>query len=293
MFTRYILLLALIFNLLLTGLAKGQDKRKSVIPLESAIQVFSKSIENVQKIDEYSGMLVNRERNRDGILQEWNFWRLKVRSHSKQISACNLKPRRGTELLFQKGKHDDKILVYHGGKGCGYRWARIDPTSKTAICNLRYPFPEKNILNLSNHYLAYLKKLQNRKGVEVRRLNNCKINKRCSSKLEVILNANFKLKFSKLEIYFDKEYQIPVRFAGYGLQKPDSQEPLLIEEYTFVDLNISPAFTDREFVDVFASRTPRRQSLNQNKGEHHFLVLWSSVKVMSEFIARLGLHCLL
>ncbi len=292
MVTRNFLLIAMILNLLHPVFVIGQDNGKAAARIESAIQTLSKAIENVQQIDEYSGMLVYREHSQDGVLLEPNFWKLKVRSNSTQIYCRNLKPWRGTEVLFQKGKHDDKILVNCGEVyGCCIRLTRMDPTNAKSLCNLRYSFPEKNIYGLSKHYLAYMKKIKNRMAGKVRILNNCKINKRSCSKLEIRLNANTKLQFSKLEIYIDQEYQIPVRFVGYGWQKSDTQKPPLIEEYTFVNLNISPAFTDHEFVETFASRTLRRQALDQTKGEHHFFALWQWTTVMNEFVTRLGLPC--
>ena len=55
--------------------------------------------------------------------------------------------------------------------------------------------------------------------------------------------------FHIAQIYIDKALNVPVRYAAYTWPEAAGEKPLLLEEYTYVNMKLNVGLTDADFDD--------------------------------------------
>ena len=53
--------------------------------------------------------------------------------------------------------------------------------------------------------------------------------------------------FHKAQVFIDDELNIPVRYVAYDWPSTPGGKPILMEEYTYVDVVLNVGLTDRDF----------------------------------------------
>jgi Protein of unknown function (DUF1571) len=53
--------------------------------------------------------------------------------------------------------------------------------------------------------------------------------------------------FHKVKLYIDKELDVPIRFEAYDWPARPGVEPLLMEEYTYMNLRLNVGLRERDF----------------------------------------------
>jgi hypothetical protein len=53
--------------------------------------------------------------------------------------------------------------------------------------------------------------------------------------------------FNVARIYLDDELQIPIRYEAYDWPEQQGADPVLLEEYTYLNLKLNQGFTDADF----------------------------------------------
>jgi outer membrane lipoprotein-sorting protein len=59
--------------------------------------------------------------------------------------------------------------------------------------------------------------------------------------------ATAKLKACLIRVFIDDELQLPTRYEYYEWPRADGAAPVLMEEYTYLDVRLNPGFTDADF----------------------------------------------
>jgi len=85
---------------------------------------------------------------------------------------------------------------------------------------------------------------------EVKFIEGAKINPgnricTCIQVVHPIPRRNFL--FNMARIYVDEELNLPVRYEAYDWPKVAGEEPVLTEEYTYINLKLNNGFTDADF----------------------------------------------
>jgi len=112
----------------------------------------------------------------------------------------------------------------------------------------RYPITEVGILNLTRRLVEVGESDRKFGECEVREYPNAKINDRTATCIEVkhpVPRGNFRYHLAR--IYIDDELNIPIRFEAYDWPKENGGEPLLLEEYTYVNVKLNVGLTDVDF----------------------------------------------
>jgi outer membrane lipoprotein-sorting protein len=66
-------------------------------------------------------------------------------------------------------------------------------------------------------------------------------------------------------IYFDDELKIPIRYEAYDFPTQEGGKPVLLEEYTYLDVKVNNGFTDKDF-EIFR-KPSSTQKASCNFGE--------------------------
>ncbi len=227
-------------------------------PLDRALEIAENGLINIREnIRDYKAILVKRERI-NGELLDPEFMAIKIRNARDSgsvkvpfsIYMNFLKPQsmKGREVIWVQGRNDNKILAHESGLKSLIGTLRLEPTGSLAMTGNRYPIYEAGIENLVAKLLEKGERDRAAGPCEVKYVSNTKINKRNCTMIEVThAQKKAPYEFHKAQIFIDDELQIPVRYASYLWPEVPGEKPPLLEEYTYVNVELNLGFTDRDF----------------------------------------------
>jgi len=231
---------------------------KAPHPLDRALEIAESGLANIRgNIRDYTAIMVKRERV-NGELLDPEFMSVKVRnSHSSagkevpfSIYMKFLKPRavKGREVIWVKGRNEGKIIAHDAGAIRGLITVHLEPTGSFAMAGNRHPIYEAGIENLVKKLIEKGTRDRSAGPCKVRYVNNTKINKRSCTMIQVThAEKKAPYEFHKAQIFIDDELQIPVRYASYLWPSSPGEKPPLLEEYTYVNVELNVGLTDRDF----------------------------------------------
>lgn len=248
------------------------DKNSQPHPLDEAIAIANEALVRIRTdIKDYKCLLVKRERVA-GKLGDHEYMFAKIRNRKEEdgklitpfaIYLYFVKPEsvKGRECLYVEGENSGKMIAHEGGAAARLLpsvW--LAPDGPIAMRGNLYPITEAGIENLIVKLIERGDRDRKRDECKLEFRENAKINGRACRIMEVVhptRRAYFD--FNLAQIYIDKEYQLPVRYAAYSWPQGQDHNPEpkpsdneLIEEYTYMKLELNPGF---EAVD-FESKNP-------------------------------------
>jgi len=226
-------------------------------PLDRAIEMAHNGFDHIQRdIFDYTAIMVKRERV-ENTLGDPEYMRIKIRNPRKvnnvdvpfSVYMKFLKPKdvAGREVIWVNGENDGKLIAHESGI-LGIKRFHLDPDGWVAMKGQRYPIYEAGIENL---VAKLIEKAERDRGMglcEVNYVEGAKINGRNCTLIEVmhpVRKAPFD--FHKAKIYIDKEYNIPIRYAAYDWPTTEGGKPQLIEEYTYIKVQLNVGLENEDF----------------------------------------------
>lgn len=228
-----------------------------------------------RQVRDYRGKLVMRERIQ-GLLQPREFMDFKIRHRHVEKSgravpfSVYLNYRspskvKGREVLFVEGANDGKMVATRGGgKALNDITLWLPPTSARAMRGKHYPITDFGVMNLTRRLIEYgtdEMELEAGRDAQVRFTKGAKIDKRPCVMIEVKHpERRAGLHYHVARIFVDEEHQVPVRYAAYSWPPEKGELPLLMEEYTYLNLELNVGFSDADFDATnseYAFREPR------------------------------------
>lgn len=227
-------------------------------PLVPVLEIANGGLERLRAIRGYSATLVKRERIADKLLDP-QYMFVKIRHEQKvggrlvvpfSVYLYFLRPEdiKGREVLYIRGRNNGKLLAHEGGEILGLVSAWLDPRGRLAMTDNRYPITEIGILNLTERLIEAGEQGLQYDECEVKIVDNAKINGRPCKCIQVVhprRRAHFR--FYRAQIFIDKELNVPVRYASWLWPENSGGEPVLLEEYTYLNLKINDGFADADF----------------------------------------------
>jgi len=227
-------------------------------PLDRALEIAEDGLERIRtEIRDYKAIMVKRERIRGELSdQEWMVVKIRNRRDAANdptpfsIYMKYLRPSsvKGRELIYVEGENQNKILA-HEGRGVGSLLTlKLDPDGSMAMQNARHPIYKAGIENLVKELLEKGCRDRDAGMCEVKYIEETAINKRPCSMIQVKHNEKCEpYEYYVAQIFIDKELQIPVRFVAYDWPKAPGERPQLLEEYTYIDVELNVGLTDDDF----------------------------------------------
>jgi len=155
---------------------------------------------------------------------------------------------KGREALYIKGQNNGKLLGHEGGRLRMIPAVWLLPDSKLAMRNNRYPITEVGMENLIRRLIEVAEEDSKYGECEVQFFENANINGRqckCIQVIHPVPRKNFR--FHKAQIFIDKELNLPIRYASWSWPTKKGGAPVLLEEYTYLNLKLNCGFTDVDF----------------------------------------------
>ena len=226
-------------------------------PLDKAVSIAEAGLENIQaNVFDYTALMVKRERVK-GTLGDVEYMRIKVRNERQTengfvpfaIYMSFLKPKavKGREVIWVRGQNENKLSAHETGM-IGFKTFHLDPDGMLAMRGNRYPIYEAGIENLVVRLIEKATRDRAAGDCQVQYLEGAKINNRSCSMIEVVHNERrAPYEFHKAQVFIDDEMNLPVRYASYDWPSTPGGKPILMEEYTYVDIVTNVGLTDRDF----------------------------------------------
>jgi hypothetical protein len=220
-------------------------------PLEPALDRAYKALKDLNSnVKDYTATLVKRERV-DGDLTEYEYMFTKIRHQPFSVYMYFLKPadKVGREVIYVAGKNEGN-LVAHEEQGIKKLIGPVSlkPNAPLAMQGNRYPITEVGIMNLTRRLIEVGESDRKYGECDVKHTPNAKVNGRVCTLVQVthpVPRKNFR--YHKALIYIDDELNIPIRFEAYDWPSQEGGQPILLEEYTYVNIKLNAGLTDADF----------------------------------------------
>jgi hypothetical protein len=222
-----------------------------VHPLDAAVEVARKGLAGIEGgIQDYSATVVKRERI-DRKLGEHEYMFAKIRHAPFSVYLYFLGPDsvKGQEVIYVDCRNDGNMLA-HAGSGVKAMVGTVSlkPQSMLAMSGQRYPITELGVENLTKRLLEVAEYDKQFAECEVNFFPGAKVNGRvctCIQVMHPVPRKNFR--FHLARVFIDDELQIPIRYEAYDWPTEAGGQPLLMEEYTYMNVKINNGFTDADF----------------------------------------------
>jgi hypothetical protein len=222
-----------------------------VHPLVPALELAQKGLGNmVTNIQDYSCTVVKRERV-DNVLREHEYMFAKVRQRPFSVYLYFLGPDsvKGQEVIYVTGANDGNMLA-HAGSGVRAMVGTVSlkPQSMLAMQGNRYPVTEIGMENLARRLVEVAEHDKQFGECEVNFYPNAKVNGRvctCVQVVHPVPRRNFR--FHLARVFIDDELTLPIRYEAYDWPQEPGGPPVLMEEYTYMNVKINQGFTDADF----------------------------------------------
>lgn len=226
-------------------------------PLDRAIDMAKDGLTHIQSnVRDYSAIMVKRERI-DGVLGCPEYMKMKIRCPRTvsgqdvpfSVYLKTLKPRQaaGREVVWVQGQNGDKLCAHETGL-LGMKRFYLEPTGWVAMQNSRYPIFDAGIENLIIKLIEKANFAKQNGHSVVNYRDNAEIMKRKCFLIELINEQQREGdEFHKAHVFIDKELNLPVRYVAYDWPATPDGKPEVIEEYTYVKINVNQGYTDIDF----------------------------------------------
>ena len=229
-------------------------------PLDPAIKLAQDALVTFrQNVNDYNAIVVKRERI-NGTLGDHEYMYVKIRNERKKNGKAQpfsvymyfLKPEntKGREVLYVKGNNNGKMLAHEGKNNILHRFGSIwlKPDGPIAMKGQRYPVYELGIENLIVKLLEKGHRDRKRGECQVEFRKGAVVNGRRCTMLQVthpVPRPYFD--FHIAQIYIDDQLNVPIRYAAYLWPNKKGGKPQVLEEYTYIKLELNPGLTDKDF----------------------------------------------
>jgi hypothetical protein len=220
-------------------------------PLEPALELAQRGLAQLRaNVKDYSCTMVKRERV-DGKLGEHQYIFLKVRHEPFSVYLYFLAPDdvKGQEVIYVSG-HNDGNMLAHAGSGVRAMVGTVSlkPDGALAMQGNRYAVTEIGVENLAKRLVEVAQHDKQFGECEVNFYPNAKVNGRictCVQVVHPVPRRNFR--FHLARVFIDDELLIPVRYEAYDWPHEEGGQPVLMEEYTYMNVKVNNGFTDADF----------------------------------------------
>ncbi len=218
-------------------------------PLMPAIRWARQEIENIRRIEDYSAIMVKRERI-GGELAEEEYAFVKIRHRPFSVYMRFLHPPniRGQEVIWVEGANNGKMWARGTGLKRVFGTVSLSPTSPLVMQNNRYPITDVGILRLVERIIEVAEHDAQYGECEVTYYPGAKINDRpclCIQVVHPVPRTTFRFHIAR--VFVDEELRVPVRYESYDWPKQPGSSPLLLEQYTYLNIRLNNGFTDLDF----------------------------------------------
>jgi hypothetical protein len=219
-------------------------------PLKRAIDLARAAMDQVQRVEGCTFILVKRE-HVDGKLTGHEAVFMKVRSRPFSVYAHTLGPvqPKGREAIYVEGRNGNKAQVHVTGfqhKLLGTM--SFDPKDPNMMEGSRYPMTTAGFQNMMTSVLQMYEAEAKHAENDVQIFTGAKVDGRactCVQNSHPVRKPEFF--FQMTRVFYDEQTGLPIRWEAYDWPSRPGEQPPLVEEYTYRNVQLNPGLTDADF----------------------------------------------
>lgn len=240
------------------GPKAASNEQMGTHPLDSVLELARDALARMQnEVDDYTGRLIKRERIK-GVLGSEVQMQFKIRTRresegkvtrplSAYLKFIEPKSARGREVIWTEGANGNKLIGHEGGY-LNLMRVELEPTGMLAMMDNKYPITEIGLTRLVEKLIE--------KGERDRLVGPCEVqiiedqhvgDRNCRLIQVTHPQPDPRYDFHIAQIFIDTERMIPLRYAAFLWPKEVGGEPLLEEEYTYLDVKLNVGLTNADF----------------------------------------------
>lgn len=247
---------ASVFGALLTALLApislaDETEKPTEHPLVPVLKIAENGLNHIDdSVPGYTATLVKKERIA-GELGSTQTMFIKVRHNPFSVYMRFYSPEKvkDDEVIFIEGKNDGKLTA-RAGHGLRRRvgMVSLDPDSPLAMEGHRYPITMLGMRTLTKRLMDVGSQELKYDEISVKITEGAKINGRPCTVIHATHPEPRKhFRYHVARIFVDDELQMPVRFEAYLWPKTAGGRPVVVEQYTYLNIEIRDDLTDHDF----------------------------------------------
>lgn len=229
------------------ALPADELKQASATTLDEALEIISESHRSISQVQDYVCDFVKQERVGGSLLKP-QLIRMKARTNPHCIYFSFQTVHQGREAIYHPARFSDKIIAHEGGwKGYLAGTMHLDPTGRMAMSDNRHPVSQagldKMITRIHENWHRHLQPhhvVRIERGVMVDNRSTTMVQTRHGRRED-------EFEYHVVQVYFDDEHRLPIRFVGYDWPHRTGESPMLVEDYRFRNLRLNVGLSDRDF----------------------------------------------
>jgi hypothetical protein len=232
-----------------SGARAGEPALPAEHPVMPALRWAKAAVPRMEAIQDYSCVFIGRERA-DGVLGPHKSLRLKIRHRPFSVYVHFDAPQdvRGQEVIYVAGQNNGKLLAHGVGLKALFGTVSLDPQGEIAMQGSRHPITEVGLANFARRMVRVLENDVRDPQYDVKYFQRTKIHGRSSTCMQFVHPVQGQgIPYYMARVYVDDELNVPVRGETYLWPTQRGGEPVLIQEYTYLNLRFNNGFTDRDF----------------------------------------------
>jgi len=242
--------LACLLTASLTGaaVAQGDEAAKpGEHPLKAALKLAKQAEEAASEMKDYRAVFTKREMVKGQMYASQMQMKLRQEPFSVYLRFINPE-HAGREVLFVEGRNNNQMLAHETGIKALVGTVALDPQGEMALAEARYPVTRIGVQNLASGVLAQWERESGFGECDVKYYPEAKIGEQpvivVESSHPVRRNQ---FKFALTRLWLDKETRMPVRVQQYDFPPVPGGQPVLVEEYTYTNIEPNVQLTDADF----------------------------------------------
>ena len=226
--------------------------------LEPVLALARRTLSRMQdEVDDYTGRMFKRERI-NGTLGSEVQMEFKIRTRretdgklsrptSAYLKFLEPKSARGREVIWTEAANKNRLTGHEGGF-LNLMRVELEPTGMLAMMDNKYPITEIGLTRLIEKLIEKGERDRKVGPCEVRIAEDQRVGDRVCQLIQVTHpERDPRYDFYIAQIFIDTQRMIPLRYAAFLWPQKAGGEPLLEEEYTYLDVKLNVGLTDTDF----------------------------------------------
>ena len=224
----------------------SDEAEKKEHPLVPAIKYAKTCLEKVESLPGYEATFWKKEVVGSSTVS--HKMKLKIRHKPFSVYLYFLDPHEGREVIYVEGQNNGKLIAHEAGLFSIAGAMELDPTSSMAMSENRYPITNAGIANTMKIMIKQWEEELKYGEIDVKYFKDAKIEGMTCRVIEASHPTPRKQFTShKVRLWVDTATGIPVRMQKYGFPRRSGEQPPLVEEYTFTNLQTNTRLSDADF----------------------------------------------
>jgi len=225
----------------------AEELKSGSSTLEDALEIISEANRSIAHVQDYVCEFVKQERIGGSLLKP-QVIRMKARTNPQCIYFSFQTVHQGREAIYHPARFADKIIAHEGGwKGYVAGTMHLDPKGRMAMSDNRHPVTQagldKMIARIHDNWHRHLQPqhiVKIERGVVLDNRSTTLVQTRHGRKED-------EFEYHVVQLYFDDELRLPVRFVGYDWPHRINEAPPLVEDYRFRNLRLNVGLNEQDF----------------------------------------------